>query len=226
MRHNLSVFFNWVSLALAFPCAATCWITAAIGRGGTETFRFWGQFMAVIPGLPGSFLRRAYYRLTLDYCAPDCHIGFGALFAHRESEVQSGVYVGNYTMLGKVYLQRDCLIGSRASILSGQGQHQFSPDGRWLPSNLEDFVQINIGENAWIGEAAVIMADVGKGAAVSAGSVVSNPLPDYVVVAGNPARFVRKMEVTAAEASAADATEESSESPAVEQNKDLGVTAK
>ena len=39
------------------------------------------------------------------------------------------------------------------------------------------------------------MADVGKGAAVSAGSVVSNELPEYVVVAGNPARFVRKMEV-------------------------------
>ncbi len=195
MRRYLSTFFNWVAIVLAFPCAATCWIASAAGRGGTEIFRFWAQFMAIIPGLPGAYLRRAYYRMTLEYCAPDCHVGFGALFAHRDSRVDSGVYIGNYTMLGKVHLHKDCLIGSRTSILSGQNQHQFSPDGKWLPSNLEDFVQINIGQNAWIGEAAVIMADVGKGAAVSAGSVVSNALPEFVVVAGNPARFVRKMEV-------------------------------
>lgn len=151
--------------------------------------------MAIIPGLPGCYLRRAYYRMTLDHCASDCHIGFGALLSHRDSRINSGVYIGNYTLLGKVNLKDGCLIGSRASILSGQNQHQFSSDGKWLPSNLDDFVQINIDENSWIGEAAVVMADVGKGAAVSAGSVVSNALPDYVVVAGNPARFVRKMVV-------------------------------
>ncbi len=182
---------------MALPFAATCWLATALGRGGTEVFRLWAQFFAVVPGLPGSYLRRAFYRLTLDHCAADCHIGFGALFAHRESRVGSGVYIGNYAMLGKVNLGDDCLIGSRTSILSGQQQHRFSADGRWLPSNLEDFVTISIGENAWIGEAAVIMADVGKGAAVSAGSVVANSLPDYVVVAGNPARFVRKMEIAA-----------------------------
>lgn len=195
MRSYPKTFFNWVALVLVFPCAATCWITTASGRTGTEIFQFWGQFMAIIPGLPGSYLRRAYYRMTLEYCAPDCHLGFGSLFAHRDSRVESDVYIGNYTMLGKVSLRKGCLIGSRTSILSGQNQHQFSPDGKWLPSNLEDFVQINIGENTWIGEAAVIMADVGKGTAVSAGSVVSSALPEFVVVAGNPARFVRKMEV-------------------------------
>ncbi len=195
MRRYLIKIFNGVAIVLTAPCSASCWIATTIGRGGTEIFRFWGQFLALIPGLPGSYLRRAYYLMTLEYCAPDCHIGFGTLFAHRDSRVDSDVYIGNYTMLGKVNLRKGCLIGSRTSILSGQNQHQFSPDGKWLPSNLEDFVQINIGENAWVGEAAVIMADVGKGAAVSAGSVVSNALPEFVVVAGNPARFVRKMEV-------------------------------
>jgi virginiamycin A acetyltransferase len=195
MRNRLILIFNAIALALAFPCAATCWIATAAGRGGTEIFRFWGQFFAVLPGLPGAYVRRAYYKLTLMYCALDSHIGFGALFAHREARVGRRVYVGNYAMVGKVDLRDDCLIGSRTSILSGQNQHRFSAGGKWLPSNLEDFITITVGENAWIGEAAVVMADIGRGAAVSAGSVVSNPLPEFVVVAGNPARFVRKMNV-------------------------------
>lgn len=37
------------------------------------------------------------------------------------------------------------------------------------------------------------MADVGRSAAVGAGSVVSASVPPDVVVAGNPARFVRKL---------------------------------
>jgi acetyltransferase-like isoleucine patch superfamily enzyme len=40
------------------------------------------------------------------------------------------------------------------------------------------------------------MADVGHGATVAAGSVVSNAVPPAVVVAGNPARFVRRLTCT------------------------------
>ena len=46
----------------------------------------------------------------------------------------------------------------------------------------------------WIGEGAILMADVGDGAMVSAGAVVSAPVPKRVMVAGNPARFVKKLE--------------------------------
>jgi virginiamycin A acetyltransferase len=208
MRRYLILIFNAIALVLALPSAVTCWIAASAGRGGTEIFRLWSQFFAILPGLPGAYLRRAYYRLTLAHCARDSHIGFGALFAHRDARVGHRVYVGNYAMIGKVDLRDDCLIGSRASILSGQNQHRFSADGKWLPSNLEDFITITVGENAWIGEAAVIMADIGRSAAVSAGSVVSNPLPEFVVVAGNPARFVRRMEVPVHGARASEATDQ------------------
>jgi serine acetyltransferase len=37
------------------------------------------------------------------------------------------------------------------------------------------------------------MADIGAGAMVAAGSVVSNAVPVAVMVAGNPARFVRRV---------------------------------
>jgi acetyltransferase-like isoleucine patch superfamily enzyme len=48
-------------------------------------------------------------------------------------------------------------------------------------------------EDAWIGEAALVVADVGPGAMVTAGAVVSTPVRGGIVVAGNPARFVRDL---------------------------------
>ena len=45
--------------------------------------------------------------------------------------------------------------------------------------------------------AAVVMADVGRGSVVGAGSVVTAPLPDYVVAAGIPAKVLRSRKSTA-----------------------------
>jgi virginiamycin A acetyltransferase len=50
---------------------------------------------------------------------------------------------------------------------------------------------VHIGENSWIGAAAVVMADVGAQTIVGAGAVVTSPLPDRVVAAGVPARVLR-----------------------------------
>ena len=51
--------------------------------------------------------------------------------------------------------------------------------------------RVRIGQGAWIGSAAVVMADVGRNSVVGAGAVVTKPLPDDVVAAGVPARVVR-----------------------------------
>ena len=40
-------------------------LTAGFGRFGA-VFQFWAQTCALAPGLPGDYLRVAYYRLTLD----------------------------------------------------------------------------------------------------------------------------------------------------------------
>ncbi|MGN0578165.1 MAG: acyltransferase [Ruminiclostridium sp.] len=52
---------------------------------------------------------------------------------------------------------------------------------------------IVIKESAWIGFNAIIMKGVtiGKGAVVGAGSVVTKDVPDFAVVAGNPAKIVK-----------------------------------
>jgi acetyltransferase-like isoleucine patch superfamily enzyme len=70
-------------------------------------------------------------------------------------------------------------------------------------------VPIYIGNNAWIGTRAVLLpgARLGEGAIVGAGTVVDFPVPDYAVVAGNPARIVAWAKPRDAAHGAADATE-------------------
>jgi acetyltransferase-like isoleucine patch superfamily enzyme len=52
--------------------------------------------------------------------------------------------------------------------------------------------RIRVGNDVWVGVNAVIMDDVGDGAVVGAGSVVTREVEPYSIVAGNPARLVRK----------------------------------
>lgn len=51
-----------------------------------------------------------------------------------------------------------------------------------------------IGDDVWIGNHAIILPHVvriGNGAVIEAGAVVTKDVPDYAVVAGNPARIVK-----------------------------------
>lgn len=54
--------------------------------------------------------------------------------------------------------------------------------------------KITIGDDVWIGANATITAgvNIGKHAVVGGGSVVTKDVPEYSVVAGNPARLLKK----------------------------------
>ena len=177
---------NLLAQALVSPAALTCWMERSVSESGETVFSSWAQLMALVPGPPGIFLRRAFYQFTLESCSSSFYVGFGAIFTHRYSIVEEGAYVGAYALIGSAHLGPDCLIGSRASVLSGPNLHTFH-EGRWLPSDLSRRQRLNIGAHAWIGEGAILIADVGSGAVVTAA------VPPGIVVGGNPARFVRRL---------------------------------
>lgn len=60
---------------------------------------------------------------------------------------------------------------------------------------VEFTVPVIIGKNCWIGGKATILPGVriGDNAVIGAGSVVTKDVPDNWVVAGNPAKFIRRV---------------------------------
>ena len=189
MRRTLKRTIDACFLAIMAPFAVLCALEAK--RGRDALFVTLAQGTALVPGLAGVFLRRAFYRLTLEACGESFFVGFGAWFAHRAARIDEDVYVGPYAVLGSCHLGRGSLIGTRCSILSGGSLHALDSNGRWLPSDMSRLQTIHIGEYAWLGESSVVLANVGPSAMVVAGAVVSAAVPPSVVVAGNPARFVR-----------------------------------
>jgi len=85
------------------------------------------------------------------------------------------------------------LVGPNVSFYSAT--HPLDPALRNGTQGPEMGKEIHIGEDCWIGGNVCILPGViiGKGSIVGAGSVVTKSVPDFTVVAGNPARFIRKI---------------------------------
>jgi acetyltransferase-like isoleucine patch superfamily enzyme len=75
------------------------------------------------------------------------------------------------------------------SIINGNRQHGIDRLDIPVREQPGQYPRITIGEDTWIGDRAIVMADVGRHCVVGAGSVVTKPVPDYAIVVGNPARI-------------------------------------
>jgi virginiamycin A acetyltransferase len=179
---------RFVALVIVFPAA----LLAGFGRF-ERVFEFFAHICALYPGLPGSYLRVAYYSITLRSCAPDCHIGLGSFFAHSKASVGNRVYIGPLCVLGQTDIGDRTQIASGVQILSGRRQHGRSQDGRIEGAEEGVFEVIPIGADCWIGAGAIIMAAIGEGATIGAGSVVTRPIPPRSVAVGNPAGVIKTM---------------------------------
>ncbi len=168
------------------------WPLAMLVRvAGSESFFVAaGQFLALVPGKIGSYLRVAFYGITLESCARDVYIGFGSYFSHPQARVGHGVYIGAYCIVGMTNIGDQCTIGSGVHILSGKRQHGFREIGKPIQQQPGEFTRVTIGENTWIGNGAIVMADIGRQNVIGAGAVVVKPTEDLKVLAGNPAQVI------------------------------------
>ena len=87
-------------------------------------------------------------------------------------------------------LEDDVLLASNVDVISGTGQHRFEDPDVPVREQGGTFERVTIGADTWIGNRAVVMADVGPQCVVGAGSVVTKPLEARSTAVGSPARAV------------------------------------
>jgi virginiamycin A acetyltransferase len=190
MKQALKTICNGLAMLLVSPC----WLGYRLGSllmGPERAFPGWSQAMSLLPGLSGAYLRRAFYRLVLPRCGLDAHISFGTVFSHPTVEIGRTAYVGIGCCLGAVTLEDDVLIGSHVSIANGGAQHGIERLDIPIREQPGQWPRITIGRDSWVGDRAIVLADVGKHCVIGAGSVVATPIPDYAIAVGVPARVIR-----------------------------------
>jgi acetyltransferase-like isoleucine patch superfamily enzyme len=189
MRRLVKYIADAVAVVLVLP-AACAYLAAAAAIGRQRSFAGWSQAMSLFPGLSGSYLRRAFYRLVLPQCGTGSVVSFGTVFSHPTAEVGDGTYIGLFCCLGDITLENDVLVGSHVSITNGSRQHGIERLDVPVRDQPGEWPRVTIGRDSWIGDRAVVMADVGQHCVVGAGAVVTKPVPDYAIVVGVPARVV------------------------------------
>ncbi len=155
-------------------------------------FHHASQWLSLLPGFPGIYARREFYRLTLSACSHDCQLSFGTVISHPGTRIGARVYVGLHGNLGLCELGDDVLFGSDVHVLSGTRQHGMEDVDTPINQQAGTLTCVRIGGNTWIGNGARVLADVGEGSAIGAGSVVTREIPPFSVAVGNPARVVRQ----------------------------------
>lgn len=104
--------------------------------------------------------------------------------------------MGNFSNIraagGIIKIGNDCLISQHISLIASN--HNFSRNNLirlqgWSESNCSIIIQNDV----WIGANSVILPGItiGEGAIIGAGSVVTKDIPNFAIVAGNPAKIIR-----------------------------------
>jgi virginiamycin A acetyltransferase len=152
------------------------------------------QLLALLPGVSGQYLRRAFLGWTLRHCHRSATVSFGVIFSKWNCRIEENVYIGPYCSVGSAHIGKDTLIATMVQIPSGGRMHGIDDVTKPIREHVGVWETVRIGENCWIGSAAVVMADVGRDTVVGAGSVVTKPLPEKVIAGGVPAKVIRMRE--------------------------------
>ncbi len=115
------------------------------------------------------------------------HTNFG-----RHIQIGKNVFINHactFLDLGGIVIEDDVLIGPKVSIITEN--HPVNPDER----KMLDLKSVTIKRNAWIGANATILPGVtiGENSVVAAGAVVTKNVSANTVVAGIPARMIKKI---------------------------------
>ena len=142
------------------------------------------------------------------------HLGRGVLVG-RHATLAAGYGVGDPNLSDRALVIGDgCVLGARStitahtyvelgdSVFTGQSvfitdaSHGYQDPETPVGKQFGPHQPVTIGSGTWIGHGAVILpgARIGRNVVVAAGAVVRGEVEDHAVVAGAPARVVRRLE--------------------------------
>lgn len=167
---------------------------ALLSRLSDFVFVTCAQFFALFPYAVGIVFRYEFYRFALRRCGRNVHVGFGSYFLYRDVELGDHVLIGAFNIVHHCDFGSWVMTAERCTFLSGPHYHLHARTD--LPMALQGgrLRRIRIGDDCWIGAHAIVMAEVGSGAIVGAGAVVTQPVEAKAIVAGVPARPVGRRE--------------------------------
>ena len=178
-----------VATLCVLPVVFAYWNCSSI-FGSHAVFPGYSQCLSLLPGMIGIYLRRGFYQCVLKECDKNSVVTFGTVFSHPGVRLGRYVYLGAYCCVGDVTLEDDVLVGSHVSITNGSRQHGIERLDIPVREQPGEWPRVTIGADSWIGDRAVVMANVGKHCVVGSGAVVTKPVPDNAIVAGVPARVI------------------------------------
>ena len=138
-------------------------------------------------------LRAFCGKLMLISCGRHVNIEKNAIFSAKVS-------LGNYSGIGvNARINGECRIGTHvmmgADVVVLTRNHAYDrTDIPMMEQGFEEEHPVVIGNDVWIGDRVIILPGVtiGDGSILAAGAVITRDVPPYAIVAGVPARIIRK----------------------------------
>ena len=145
--------------------------------------------LLVIGLLPAHWLRRTAYRAMGLKLGSKAVIYMGAEIRHPAAiEIGEGSIIGHRAILdGRGGLRIGRNVNFSTGVWIWTVQHDFRS-----PTFADVSGPVTIGDHAWLSCRVVVLpgVNIGEGAVVAAGAVVTNDVPPYTVVGGVPARKI------------------------------------